>query len=69
VTGDEGLGMIHWRKSSHSQGGGGECVEISTNTTAPLICDSKDPDGPRLTLAPGALAALVRQIKVGRLDV
>jgi hypothetical protein len=62
--------MNQWRKSSHSQGGGqGECVEISTNTTAPLIRDSKDPDGPRLTLAPGALAALVRQIKVGRLDV
>ncbi|MFG2086927.1 MULTISPECIES: DUF397 domain-containing protein [unclassified Spirillospora] len=61
--------MIHWRKSSHSQGGQGECVEVSTNTSAPLIRDSKDPEGPRLALVPGALAVLVGQIKAGNLDL
>ncbi|MEU8799098.1 DUF397 domain-containing protein [Spirillospora sp. NPDC048819] len=61
--------MIHWRKSSHSQGGQGECVEVSTNTFIPLIRDSKDPEGPRLALVPGALAALVNQIKTGDLDL
>ncbi|TDD72134.1 DUF397 domain-containing protein [Actinomadura rubrisoli] len=62
--------MIHWRKSSHSQGGGqGECVEVATNVPTPLIRDSKDPEGPRLTLARGELASLVGQIKAGDLDL
>ncbi|WP_019633559.1 DUF397 domain-containing protein [Actinomadura atramentaria] len=62
--------MIQWRKSSHSQGNGqGECVEVSTNVTATtLVQDSKNP-GPHLALAPTGLAALVRQIKTGALDL
>jgi Domain of unknown function (DUF397) len=60
--------MIHWRKSSRSQGNAqGECVEVSTNVTgATLIRDSKDPNGPRLTLTPPALAALLSNVKNGR---
>ncbi|MEU8799097.1 DUF397 domain-containing protein [Spirillospora sp. NPDC048819] len=62
--------MIHWRKSSHSQGGGqGECVEVSTKTPALLIRDSTDPEGPRLSVERGALAALVGHIKAGDLDL
>ncbi|MER7544653.1 DUF397 domain-containing protein [Actinomadura sp.] len=62
--------MIRWRKSSHSQGGGqGECVEVSTDTSIRLIRDSKDPEGPRLALEPGELAALVNRIKAGDLDL
>jgi hypothetical protein len=62
--------MIHWRKSSHSQGGGqGNCVELSTNVAATtLIQDSKNP-GPHLALAAPELATLVRQIKAGRLNL
>ncbi|MFI0372245.1 DUF397 domain-containing protein [Actinomadura sp. 1N219] len=61
--------MIQWRKSSHSQGGHGECVEISTNTSTSLIRDSKDPDGPQLALRQGELATLISQIKDGDLDL
>ncbi|WP_242884321.1 DUF397 domain-containing protein [Actinomadura litoris] len=62
--------MIHWRKSSHSQGGGqGECVELSTNTVDTLIRDSKNPEGPRLSLSPTGLTALLGQIKAGDLDL
>ncbi|MUN38504.1 DUF397 domain-containing protein [Actinomadura litoris] len=61
--------MIQWRKSSHSQGGQGECVEVSTNTVDTLIRDSKNPDGPRLSLSHTGLTALLHQIKAGDLDL
>ena len=60
--------MIHWRKSSHSQGNAqGNCVEVSTNLTgATLIRDSKGPHGPRLSLGPTDLAAFLANVKNGR---
>ncbi|MCX5160969.1 DUF397 domain-containing protein [Streptomyces sp. NBC_00264] len=41
-----------WQKSSYSGSDGGECVEIAAHTTAIHIRDSKNPDGPMLTVAP-----------------
>ncbi|WP_413753337.1 DUF397 domain-containing protein [Streptomyces sp. R-74717] len=41
-----------WRKSSYSGSEGGECVEIAAHPTAIHIRDSKNPDGPTLTVAP-----------------
>ncbi|MEE1768039.1 DUF397 domain-containing protein [Streptomyces sp. JV185] len=41
-----------WRKSSHSGSEGGQCVEIAAHPAAIHIRDSKDPDGPVLTVAP-----------------
>ncbi|MFC4052613.1 DUF397 domain-containing protein [Actinomadura syzygii] len=62
--------MIHWRKSSHSQGGGqGECVEVSTNTRTLFVRDSKDPEGPRLALGADAWVDLVQRVKSGALDL
>ncbi|TYB49634.1 DUF397 domain-containing protein [Actinomadura chibensis] len=61
--------MIQWRKSSHSQGDGGACVEVSTGTVNRLVRDSKDPEGPRLALGVDAWAVLVQQIKAGALDL
>jgi Domain of unknown function (DUF397) len=46
---------LTWRKSTHSGGNGGECIEVAA-TTKPLIAvrDSKDPGGPQLVFnAPG----------------
>jgi hypothetical protein len=62
--------MIHWRKSSHSQGGGeGECVEIAGVADSRLIRDSKDPDGPHLAFGHGRLRDLISDVKAGRYDV
>ena len=38
-----------WQKSSYS---GSECVEIAAHPAAIHIRDSKNPDGPMLTVAP-----------------
>ena len=60
--------MIRWRKSSHS-GGGGEgidCVEVTTVAHTALIRDSKDPDGPHLTIPRTGLHALITDLKSDR---
>lgn len=43
----------HWRKSSRSNGTGGDCVEVADNLPGRvLVRDSKDPAGPVLTFGP-----------------
>lgn len=42
---------VQWRKSSHSGDTGGECVEIAALPTGAIaVRDSKNPNGPHLTL-------------------
>jgi hypothetical protein len=48
-----------WRKSSYSSGEGGACVEIAAHPQAIHIRDSKDPEGPALTVSPAAWADFV----------
>lgn len=48
-----------WFKSSHSSGGGGECVEVAVVGHV-LVRDSKDVGGPVLTLTPEAWSGFVR---------
>ncbi|WP_439679266.1 DUF397 domain-containing protein [Embleya sp. MST-111070] len=43
-----------WRKSSHSGGSGGECVEVAHLTNVVGVRDSKIPESPVIT--PGAQA-------------
>ncbi|MFE1444250.1 DUF397 domain-containing protein [Streptomyces sp. NPDC058739] len=45
-------------KSSRSTPDGPDCVEVAATPGHILVRDSKNPDGPRLTLAPTAWAAL-----------
>ncbi|MER5200619.1 DUF397 domain-containing protein [Streptomyces sp. NPDC002755] len=45
-----------WRKSTYSGGEGGECLEVAVCPRAIHVRDSKNPDGPRLSLATGAWA-------------
>jgi hypothetical protein len=60
--------MIQWRKSSYSQDDGhGNCVEVSTNTPALLVRDSKNPEGPSLAFSRREIGRLTNRIKVGRL--
>ncbi|MGW2566935.1 DUF397 domain-containing protein [Streptomyces sp. NPDC001537] len=42
---------IQWRKSSYSNGMGGECLEMAALAGAIAVRDSKVTSGPRLTLS------------------
>ncbi|WP_433336155.1 DUF397 domain-containing protein [Spirillospora sp. CA-294931] len=63
------LAAAVWRKSSHSGQGGQDCVELASLADAVAVRDSKDPEGPKLTLDSGAFSALVSRIRSGRHDL
>ncbi|MGC5398401.1 DUF397 domain-containing protein [Streptomyces sp. DT20] len=46
-----------WRKSSYSSEQGGACVEVAAHPLAVHVRDSKNPEGPALTVAPTSWAA------------
>ncbi|MFC9393036.1 DUF397 domain-containing protein [Streptomyces sp. NPDC057027] len=55
-----------WRKSSYSNGDGGECVEVADNTPGLVpVRDSKRPDGPVLVVPVAAWAPFVEAVKAG----
>ncbi|MEU6367086.1 DUF397 domain-containing protein [Streptomyces sp. NPDC046931] len=45
---------LTWFKSSHSSGGDGDCVEVALTPLTVHVRDSKNIQGPRLTLTPAA---------------
>ncbi|URM99385.1 DUF397 domain-containing protein [Actinomadura madurae] len=55
--------VLSWRKSSHSDATGGECVEIAAVPEGFLIRDSKDPDGPVISLDLAAARRLVSRVR------
>ena len=55
-----------WKKSSRS-GSGGDCVQARITGPAVEIGDSKNPDGPTLTVEPDAWLSLIEDIKNHRL--
>jgi uncharacterized protein DUF397 len=57
-----------WRKSSHSNGSGGICVEVAFVSDATAVRDSKDPSGPALIFNAHAFKGLLGKIKTGELD-
>lgn len=59
---------VNWRKSSKS-GDQGACVEVAGLSGAIAVRDSKDPDGPRLTLGRAAFASLLARTRRGHLDL
>ncbi|MGW5674677.1 DUF397 domain-containing protein [Streptomyces sp. NPDC003860] len=53
-----------WRKSSHSDGAGGNCVEFADNVPGTVpVRDSKNPTGPALAFGIAAWAAFVGTFK------
>jgi hypothetical protein len=50
---------LHWFKSTYSGSEGGQCVEVAASPRTIHIRDSKNPQGPRLALAPTAWADFV----------
>lgn len=51
-----------WQKSSYSGSEGGACVEIAAHPAAVHVRDSKNPEGPTLTLAPTTWTAFAAHI-------
>jgi hypothetical protein len=59
-----------WRKSSYSSGNGGNCVEIARNLPGVVaVRDSKDPDGPVLTLTWAEWQRFAAGVKAGGSDL
>lgn len=55
-----------WRKSSHSGGDGGSCVEVLDDYPAGVpVRDSKAPNGPALVFLAGGWSSFVVAIKSG----
>lgn len=50
---------LEWIKSSYSTDEGPDCVEVAAIPDHVLVRDSKNPTGPRLTLAPTAWATFL----------
>ncbi|MFI1564972.1 DUF397 domain-containing protein [Streptomyces sp. NPDC020490] len=51
---------LEWIKSSYSTADGPSCVEVATpDESHILVRDSKNPTGPRLTLAPATWASFL----------
>lgn len=53
---------MNWRKSSHSGGNGGSCVEVA-NADHVLVRDTKDRAGPVLRFTPDAWKWFADQVK------
>ncbi|MFI8861277.1 DUF397 domain-containing protein [Streptomyces prasinus] len=55
-----------WRKSTYSNGQGGDCLELAANIPGTVpVRDSKNPAGPVLFVTPAAWAVFVDGIRTG----
>ncbi|MEV5576615.1 DUF397 domain-containing protein [Spirillospora sp. NPDC052269] len=52
-----------WRKSSRSAQANDQCIELADLADVVAVRDSKDPDGPKLTLDATSWRTLARRIK------
>ncbi|MFE9169445.1 DUF397 domain-containing protein [Streptomyces kebangsaanensis] len=60
------LSTAVWRKSSYSNGSGGNCVEVADGLTGIVpVRDSKLPQGPFLTVTAPAWTSFVTALKDG----
>ncbi len=67
---DTSLSRAVWHKSTFSNGSGGDCVEIASNLPGIVaVRDSKDREGPKLTVSDQAWSAFVQAIKYGEFDL
>jgi hypothetical protein len=58
------LSRAEWRKASKSSSNGGACVEVARNLPGIVaVRDSKNPDGPALTVTPDAWANFLARVQ------
>ena len=63
--------ILTWRKASRS-GAAGDCVEVAfgpDGRATGYVRDSKSPERGYLVVTPPSLAALLADVKTGRLDL
>jgi hypothetical protein len=63
------LSRAVWRKSTYTQPDGQACVEITSLGGVVAVRDSKDPDGPKLTVARAGWQNVIARIKHGSYDL
>jgi hypothetical protein len=51
-----------WRKSTYSDGNGGECVELASDTGVILVRDTTNRDGATLAFTAGAWQEFTRRL-------
>ncbi|WP_106397844.1 DUF397 domain-containing protein [Actinocorallia populi] len=61
---DTGFASVIWRKSTHSGGNSGQCVEVAALPGTVGIRDSKNPHRPALAVNPRAFGRLLHEIKM-----
>lgn len=62
------LDAAHWRKSSYSNGGDGNCVEVAERVEGLIpVRDSKNPQRPALAFPASGWADFVSALKRGNL--
>ncbi|MFE3719130.1 DUF397 domain-containing protein [Streptomyces cyaneofuscatus] len=58
------LTSVTWRKSSHSNSDGGDCVEVSDDLPGVVpVRDSKQPEGPAVVFGASAWTAFVDGVR------
>ncbi|WTT40639.1 DUF397 domain-containing protein [Kitasatospora sp. NBC_00085] len=58
-----------WRKSSYSDGNGGNCIEVAPGYPHHVpVRDSTDPHGPALLFTPAAWDAFIAAVHTGEFD-
>ena len=64
------LSRAVWRKSTRSDGNGGNCVEVARNLPGIVaVRDSKDRGGPALVFAPDAWTEFLAGVKDGEFNL
>ena len=63
------LGNLRWRKSTRSNNGGANCVEVAAAESVVAVRDSKDREGPVLTTSPSDWLNFTAAIEAGHFDL
>jgi uncharacterized protein DUF397 len=63
VSANAEAGAQRWRKSSYSNGDGGNCVEVARPGAGLLVRDSKRGDGPVVAVGAEAWGAFVGEFR------